>query len=463
MDHDRTADAVPPSTAGTAGTVPPRVTGAVGEMAFPRAARLELDELLEQLVSRAHDVQQSQGRLRGLLAAYLKLAGAVDLEDVLRHIVAAARDLVSARYAALGVVRDGRLVRFLHLGMPADEVERIGALPEGKGLLGRLMDYPQPLRLADIGSHLSSVGLPPHHPPMRSFLGVPIQVGGRVFGNLYLTEKQGAAEFSADDEELVQALAAAAALAIDNATLFDQVRRGQSWQGALVEITTELVRGTDPESILRDLVHHAITSARATGAGVSIPTDDGQEIDVTVAEGTYEGWLGTRTRLDGSIAGVALAAATAILIPDAATDPRTADRIGPGAGIGPTLAVPIAGEEGPLGVLSVSRGTGSEPFDEADQELLAVFASRAALAMRLAATRRNAEAIDRIEDRGHIADQLREGVISRLYGAGLSVQALLPRVTSAAVRESLLRHIDELDAVIADIRTAVFTLRERDR
>jgi GAF domain-containing protein len=251
---------------------PPADADSVGELGFPRAARLELDELLEQLVARARDVQDTQGRLRGLLRANLAIARAIDLESVLRHIVSAARELVNANYAALGVVRDGRVVRFLHEGMDADTVARIGALPEGKGLLGRLVDYPQPLRLPDIGAHVSSVGFPDGHPPMRSFLGVPIQVGDRVFGNLYLTDKQNGDEFSADDQELVQALAAAAALAIDNARLFEQVRRGQNWQSGLVEITTGLLSGTDPDQALHDLVHHALMSARGTGGGIYVQT-----------------------------------------------------------------------------------------------------------------------------------------------------------------------------------------------
>jgi transcriptional regulator with GAF, ATPase, and Fis domain len=155
---------------------------------FPSVARLELDELLEQLIARARDVQATQGRLRGLLRANRLVAAAVDLDELLGHILEAARSLVDARYAALGVVEQGRLVRFLHLGMDEQTVAAIGHLPEGKGLLGRLIDYPEPLRLPDIGAHLASVGFPEHHPPMRSFLGVPIQVGSRIYGNLYLTD-----------------------------------------------------------------------------------------------------------------------------------------------------------------------------------------------------------------------------------------------------------------------------------
>lgn len=446
-------DAAPKST-GSGGA-----EGRPGELGFPRIARLELDDLLEQLVARARDVQDTQGRLRGLLKANLTIAEAVDLEDVLRHIVSAARELVNANYGALGVVRDGRLVRFVHEGMSDETVAQIGALPAGKGLLGRLVDYPHPLRLADISEHLSSVGFPEHHPPMRSFLGVPIQVRGRVFGNLYLTDKNDAAEFSADDQELLEALAAAAALAIDNARLFDQVRRGQGWQNALVEITTGLLSGTDPDEALTDLVHHALISARGVGAGVCVPVD-AATLSMKVVEGAYEQWLDLRVPIDASIAGAALTAGTAILAENPAEDPRSAKVSRASEALGPTMAVPILGGTDGSGVLCISRGPGDEPFDDADQQLIVAFASRAELALALAANRRRIEEMHLVEDRGYIAERLREQVISRLFAAGLTVQSLLPRVSNPIVAEALSKHIDEIDAVITDIRTAVFSLGE---
>ena len=446
-----------PSNAVAATTLFEDSRGADQPMTFPAVARLELDELLEQLVVRAQDVQATQGRLRGLLHANLSIATAADLDTVLRQIVSAARQLVDARYAALGVVRDGRLVRFLHEGIDAHTVAAIGPLPQGKGLLGRLIDVPVPLRLAAIDRDASSLGFPPHHPPMTSFLGVPIQVGGRVFGNLYLTDKQGAAEFSPDDQELIQALAAAAALAIDNARLLDQVRRGHQWQHALVEITTGLLSGADPDQALRDLVHHARLSGAGQGASLSVPTP-ANTVLVTVAEGSHESWQDTHIPIDNSIAGAALLAAEPVLIDDPTTDMRITERVAVSGNIGPTLAVPVLGAAGPLGVLEVSRGPGDEPFDAADQELFAAFARQAALAMLVAADRRFAEEVHMVDERGQIAEQLREHVISRLFAAGLSVQAVLPR-TDPIVQETLNRHIHELDAIVTDIRNAVFALQ----
>ena len=190
---------------------------AVG-LAFPDMPRLELDELLVQLVDRAGDVLAAQGRLRGLLRANALVAGELSLPVVLRQIVDAARDLLGARYAALGVLgRDGELEQFVHAGMEDDLVAAIGELPRGRGILGLLITDPASIRLASLGDHPVAAGFPPGHPPMGSFVGVPVRIGEEVFGNLYLTERIAGGDFTADDEQLAIALAAAAGAAIANA------------------------------------------------------------------------------------------------------------------------------------------------------------------------------------------------------------------------------------------------------
>ncbi len=361
-----------------------RSTDAVAGTVFSQVARLELDELLEQLVVRAHDVQDSQGRLRGLLRAYLAVAHADDLDTVLRHVVEAARELVNAGYAALGVVSRGRLIRFVHTGMAPDVVARVGQLPDGKGLLGLLVDYPQTLRLRDIAEHVASVGFPEHHPPMRSFLGVPIRVAERVFGNLYLTGKQGVDEFTGDDEELVQALAAAAAAAIENATLLVESRRRHTWQSAMVEVSTQLLAGADPDEVLRRLLHHARATLRGDGAGVSVPTDDPGVVRMAVTEGTYTPWQGAAVAVDGTVTGAAIAARDLVVVADPANDPRTPATADRAVGlIGETIAVPMIGEGGINGVLTVSRRPGDEPFDDLDRGLITAVAAHAGLALQL--------------------------------------------------------------------------------
>ena len=174
-------------------------------LGFPDVPRLELDQLLVQLMDRAGDVLAAQGRLRGLLRANALVAGDLSLPVVLRQITGAARDLLGARYAALGVLGpDGRLEQFVHDGMDDALVTEIGDLPSGHGILGLLTSEPVPISLADLSAHPAAAGFPAGHPPMRSFVGVPVRIGEEIFGNLYLTERTAGGEFTADDEELAE-------------------------------------------------------------------------------------------------------------------------------------------------------------------------------------------------------------------------------------------------------------------
>jgi len=429
-----------------------------GAIALAQLARLELDEPLEQRVSRARDVQNTQSRLRGLMRANLEVVRAVNTDQVLRHIVDAARGLVNARYAALGVVRQGRWVQFLHSGMDGPTVARIGAPPEGKGVLGRLVDYPQPLRLADIGGNMSSMGFPAHHPPMASFLGVPVRVGERVFGNLYLTEKQGAAEFTSDDEELAQALAAIAGVAIENALLFAETGRRQAWQNAMVAVVTQLLTGGNPRDALTQFVHYARVTSGSDGAAVCVPTDNPNMLRMTMTEGIYLPWLDQTVPREGSASGAALAAGRAVLVTDVWADTPTSAAT-PDAGlVGESVAVPMLGKGGALGVLMVSRSPANGTYDQTDLDMITAFATQAGLALKLAQARQDGELLHMMEDRQHIAEDLRHRVIQRLFLLGLSLQAAVPRIANDAPRAAVMDGIDELDAVIREIRAAVFAL-----
>ncbi len=188
-------------------------------------ARARLDDLLAELLARVGDVMDAQDRLRGLLEAVVGIAGDLDLDSVLERIVRVACQLADAQYGALGVLGSGsdrRLTAFVTCGLSADERARIGELPRGHGILGVIIDSPEPLRLDHLGRHGRSHGFPPNHPPMETFLGVPVRIREKVFGNLYLTEKRTKGGFTRDDEEIVIALAAAAGVAIDNARLYEE-------------------------------------------------------------------------------------------------------------------------------------------------------------------------------------------------------------------------------------------------
>jgi len=428
----------------------------VAEMTFPQVARLELDELLEQLVLRAQDVQDTQGRLRGLLHAYLEVARAEDLDTVLRQVVEAARELVNAGYAALGVVSRGQLMRFIHTGMDPDVVAQVGHLPQGKGLLGVLVERPESLRLRDIADHVASVGFPEHHPPMRSFLGVPIRIADRVFGNLYLTEKQGADEFTSDDEQLVQALAAAAAAAIENATLLAESRRRHTWQTSMIDISTQLLAGTDSDDVLRQLVRHARETLQGDSAAVNVPTDDPQMLRIAVAEGSgYQRQEGELVPVEGSIDGAAISAGHLIVIHNPASDPRVPAAAGL---IGETVAVPLISGDGITGALTVSRRPGDPAFDQLDLDLITAVAAHAGLAMQLSQVRRDNEQLHLLEDRQQIAEDLRQHVIHRLFSHGLALQGVASRATNPRTGAAIQTQVDEVDAIIRDIRAAAFSL-----
>ncbi|NUS53199.1 MAG: GAF domain-containing protein, partial [Nocardioidaceae bacterium] len=203
-------------------------------------ASARLDDLLRAVLGRVDQVVDDQRRLRLLLDAVVTIAADLSLDSVLSRIVEVAAELSGARYVALGVLGSGperRLRAFVTYGVDADRRARIGDLPRGHGLLGLIIDRPEPLRLHDIAEHPASYGFPPHHPPMRSFLGVPVRIRDQVFGNLYLTEKSGDGDFTEADEAIVVALAAAAGVVVENARLYEEAARREQWLHATAELS----------------------------------------------------------------------------------------------------------------------------------------------------------------------------------------------------------------------------------
>jgi hypothetical protein len=224
-----------------------------------RLPQLRLDELLEELQARLDAARGTRDRVHSLLEAVLSVGRELELEQALRSIVEAAAVLVDAEYAALGVIGpDGqRLSAFHTVGVSEEQVARIGPYPEGHGILGELIRRPEPLRLAKLSEHRASYGFPPNHPPMNSFLGVPIRVREQVFGNLYLTEKRGGAQFDEEDESVLSTLAVAAGVAIDNARLYEESRLRERWLRATAEITHSLMSGEGPGEVLRLIAERA--------------------------------------------------------------------------------------------------------------------------------------------------------------------------------------------------------------
>jgi signal transduction histidine kinase len=394
-----------------------------------------------------------------LLDAVLTIGSDLDLASVLQRIVEAAVELVDARYGALGVLNESAtgLAEFITVGVDDETHKAIGNLPKGLGLLGALITDARPLRLPDLREHPDRSGFPPNHPPMTSFLGVPIRVRGEVFGNLYLTDKREGEVFTDIDEELALGLAAAAGVAIDNARLFAQVRRREAALAALQEVATALVAGAEPVESLRLVAHHARELVGADVAMIALPEADGATLVHEVADGpTAASVIGSRFPRAGSISGDVLAAGVAAVIEDASKDYRIAQPQVRSGEIGPALFLPLVADGAAFGTLSVARLRGAAPFSTADLEMVRSFAAQASVALEHDQGRQRLQRILLLEDRERIARDLHDTVIQRLFATGLSLQATGRLVQDPHVAQRLAALVDELDVTVRHIRTVIF-------
>lgn len=423
-------------------------------------SRLRLDELLRELLDRAGELMATQGRLRTLLDAVVVVGSDLRLPDVLRRIVESACRLVDARYGALGVIGpDRQLTDFIDVGLDDETRARIGSLPQGRGILGLLVEHPEPLRLRDLREHPESYGFPPGHPPMASFLGVPVRVRGEVFGNLYLTEKQGAGEFTAEDEDLVVALAAAAGVAVDNARLFEVTHRREQWLEASAEITAALLRGVDRGEALTLVARLGREAAGADLSAVVLPVPGADKLVVEVADGHgAELVRGVALPLHSSAAGLVIRTGEAVFADDMA-DPDGPVGTGPDALIGRGMLVPLAADRSVLGVLFVGATRDGSHSPQVDLDLVRGFAGQAALALQMAQAHRDQERLAVFEDRDRIARDLHDLVIQRLFATGLALQGLARFVAEPQASARLGAIVDELDGTIRDIRRTIFSLR----
>ncbi|WP_323792060.1 GAF domain-containing sensor histidine kinase [Nocardioides sp.] len=397
----------------------------------------DLDDLLREVASRVEGVLDEKERLGLLLDAVVTLAADLTLDSVLARIVEVAGALVDARYAALGVLggRGGpRLRTFIHHGIAADVAVEIGELPRGHGLLGQIIDRPQPLRLHDLAEHASSVGFPDHHPSMSSFLGVPVRIRDKVFGNLYLTEKMGPGDFTSQDEAIVVALAAAAGVVIENARLYEEAQRREQWLGATAEITGRIAGSLSPDDALDGLAEHA---RQVSGADTSWIF----EVPVQVSG-------------DGPVVPRALSGLARELkgvdLESAAEGPLVAEEQ-------LLLSVSVRADRSLALVLGWEAGR-IESFHEVDPAWLESFAEQAGLALEVAQAREASQRLAVLEDRDRIARDLHDLVIQRLFGVCLGLESTSRRTKDGEAAERLTSAVDDLDATIKDIRRTIFEL-----
>ncbi|WP_329238875.1 GAF domain-containing sensor histidine kinase [Streptomyces canus] len=431
-----------------------------------RLPHLRLDELLEELQARLDAARGTRDRVHSLLEAVLSVGRELDLEQALYSIVEAAATLVDAEYAALGVIDpDGRRLSAFHtVGVTEEQIARIGPFPEGHGILGELIRHPESLRLTKISEHPASYGFPPNHPPMNTFLGVPIRVRDQVFGNLYLTEKRGGAQFEEEDESVLSTLAVAAGVAIDNARLYEQSRLRERWLRANAEVTHSLMSGGGRTEVLGQIAERA---GEITGSALSVvasPMEDTGSLAVEIAVGLdAKAHQGLVLPVDTTLMGLAFSAAA----PAVSTDVSHDDRISPEPprfqGLGPAVAVPIGtGEGGVRGVLLLARNIGGPEFSPTETETLQAFAAQAAVAMELAERRQVAEEVAVLKDRDRIARDLHDLAIQRLFATGMTLQSAGRFIEHPEASERVVRAVDDLDETIKIIRSTIFGLRSRE-
>lgn len=423
-------------------------------------SQLRLRELLLEVQDRIEQIVEGRDRLDGLIDAILAITSGLKLDATLRAIVHTAAELVDARYGALGVRGyDHRLVEFVYEGIDEETRHLIGSLPEGRGVLGALIEEPKPIRLDDISRHPASVGFPLHHPPMRTFLGVPVRIRDEVFGNLYLTEKADGQPFSDDDEVLVQALAAAAGIAVDNARLFEESRTREAWIEATRDIGTQMLAGADPAMVFRLIAEEALTLMAGAATLVAVPLDDEApacEVDDLVIVEVAGEISPAVKQMTVAVSGTSIGG----VFHD--RTPRRFDRLdlavdGP-VEPGPALVLPPRAADTVAGVLVALRSADEQPFSDKQLDMMAAFADQAALAWRLATAQRQMREVEILTDRDRIARDLHDHVIQRLFAVGLTLQGAAPRARVPAVRESIYSSIDDLQEIIQEIRSAIFDL-----
>ncbi|HEX8858774.1 MAG TPA: GAF domain-containing sensor histidine kinase [Actinomycetes bacterium] len=402
--------------------------------------------------------QRNHGDL--LLEAGLALASERSLPAILQRIVELATQLTGARYGAIGVLgQDGGISQFVSTGITPEQHAAIGHLPVGKGILGALIEDARPLRLRDLRSDPRSAGFPPNHPPMRSFLGAPVMARGRVFGNIYLTEKQGADEFDAEDERALVVLAAQAGVAVENAHLYQELEVRVRRLDALHDISAAIVHGDDPDEVVGLVARHARALLRADLASMAVPSHDHRQLTVLTADGgEAETILGEVFPMEGSVSGDAITSGRLVALQDAAVDERVAQPIVRSGAFGPALFVPLSARGEPFGTLLLARRRGREPFEEGEARLAELFAGQAAGVLEQARLQRQVHRLETLEERERIARELHDGTVQALFTVGLGLQGTASLVAEPEAARRIQGAVEELDRVIRDLRNYIFGL-----
>lgn len=399
-------------------------------------------------------------RVPQLLEAMRSVGTGLELHSTLDRICETAAELAHAAYAAIGVADEGGkgLSDFLTHGVSTEVEAAIGHRPDGhRGLLGALLHDPAPVKLADLTADPRFAGFPPGHPPMRTFLGVPIRVQGEIFGNLYLAEKDGGGEFTDYDLHMVRVLATEAGIAIGNARLYEAARQRERWIDGSVAVTTALLSGGDADDALAVVAEQARHLAASAAGIVLLPAEGGGLEVVAVSADEPSAPLGVIIGPESPVV-AKLLAGEAVFTDDAATDFRMITRLA--HRFGPSMLLPLHSGGRVLGALATPRARGNRPFTETERTLATQFAAQAALALMMAEAQRDRERLAVYEDRDRIARDLHDLVIQRLFATGMMLESAQRRSAVPEVQTGVGRAVDELDVTIQEIRTAIFALQQ---
>jgi signal transduction histidine kinase len=416
--------------------------------------------------------EQLQERLIALHQASLELVKDVSLETLLERIATVACEQADARFAALGVLdEDGKLKKFISVGMSEKEIKRIAHPPDGRGLIGALMDAKEPLRVPVIRDHPKSVGFPAHHPQMKSFLGVPIRTGDRQLGQIYLADKMDAPVFTEDDEKIIQMLATYAATAISNARLYEQMRdrdvaltRRNVDMELLNGIASALTSSLELDEVLNKTLALVMNYMKMEAGEIFLLEEDKKNLRMVLHRGQAAEAFWTRNifKIGEGYIGIVGQNRKPIISADIDHDLRFLRPAIVEAGFSQIACIPMLSGENLMGVMSVATKR-REPIDERNVQMLAAVGNWAGLAVENSRLHTNARRLAVLEERERIGMDLHDGIIQSIYAVGLSLESALHTLDEDPkdAKGQVQRAIEGLNQTIRDLRSYILDLRPR--
>lgn len=416
--------------------------------------------------------EQLQDRLLALHRANLDLIKDVSLDTLLTRIATVAREQVEAKYAALAVLDgQGKLTNFITVGMSEAKIEKMSQKPKGLGLLGALMDSSEPIRLTNLSDDPRSVGFPQHHPPMRSFLGVPILAANQQLGQIYLTNKIGAKAFSEEDEQIIQMLAGYAAAAIQNARLYCNLRERDitlTQRSEDLALLNDIASALVPTLGLDEIVHKTLALVmdylNVEAGEIFLLDEETQNLQLVLhrGEAAEAFWTRSRFKLNEGFVGMVAAQNKTLVSEDLSNDMRYLRPAVVKAGFRQFVCLPLTSGEKVIGVLGTAK-RGDAPFDERSIQLLTAVGNWAGLAIENSRLHSNARRLAVLEERDRIGMDMHDGVIQSVFGVGLGLENIYHLIDEDPnqAKEGIKIAIDGLNQSIRDLRTYILDLRPR--